>query len=131
MAQNRFQAAGANDIPTLRRATNNAFGDLARQITTSGNSTSDRIATIETSVSTNETDISTLQNDVSSLQQAPSGTTKTFVATNDDLPTSPLFGDEMYVSVLIDDGAETDPVTLFTVGWYKYVDETIEWVSIS
>ena len=36
--QNRFQAAGANDIPTLRRATNNAFSDLSRQITNGLNS---------------------------------------------------------------------------------------------
>ena len=32
--QNRFQAAGASDIAALRRATNNAFTDLAKQVTT-------------------------------------------------------------------------------------------------
>ena len=124
MAENRFQAAGANDIPTLRRAVNNAFGDFARQVTASGNSASDRVVAIEA-------DVSALQSDVSTLQEAPAGTTKTLVATDEDLPTEPSFGDEMYVSVLIDDGAETDPVTLYAVGWYKYVDETTEWVLIS
>ena len=136
MAQNRFQAAGANDIPTLRRATNNAFSDLARQITDGFNNVD-----VSTETGLEVTGIADLNlipkitefSDVTNFTvtwEIDETTVKTLAATEEQVPSNPSFGDEMYVSVLIDDG-EAIPTTLYTVGWYKYVDGTIGWVSIS